>query len=199
MLKLVLDMGIVKKIEENNCKIAIWDLQESLIELSNLYNKSKLPIFTNEKRKKEFLATRILLKEIIPNQSISYNIYGAPELDNNQYISISHSHNLVALIVSERKVGLDIEKISSKALSLSSKFISDITYNISKEKATLIWCAKEAIYKWYQKKNINFKNDIKIYPFKLGDKGTVIAKFKNQKQTLYYNKIDTHFLVYVCK
>ncbi len=199
MLKLVIDMGIVKKIEENNCKIAIWDLQESLIELSNLYNKSKLPIFTNEKRKKEFLATRILLKEIIPNQLINYNIYGAPELDNNQYISISHSHNLVALIVSKKKVGLDIEKISSKALSLSSKFISDITYNISKEKATLIWCAKEAIYKWYQKKNINFKNDIKIYPFKLGDKGTVMAKFKNKKQTLYYNKIDNHFLVYVCK
>jgi len=192
-------MGIVKKIEENNCKIAIWDLQESLIELSNLYNKSKLPIFTNEKRKKEFLTTRILLQEINPNQSISYNEYGAPELGNNQYISISHSHNLVALIVSEKKVGLDIEKISSKALSLSSKFISDITYDISKEKATLIWCAKEAIYKWYQKKNINFKNDIKIYPFGLKDKGTVIAKFKNQKHTLYYNKIDTHFLVYVCK
>jgi len=193
-------MGIVKKLEENNCKIAVWDLQESLIELNDLYSESKIPIFTNEKRKKEFLATRILLKEINPNQSISYNTYGAPELDNNQYISISHSDNLVALIISKKKVGLDIEKISSKALRLSSKFISEIKFNnISKEKATLIWCAKEAIYKWYQKKNINFKNDIKIYPFKLENKGTVIAKFKNQKQTLYYNKIDTHFLVYVCK
>jgi len=70
---------------------------------------------------------------------------------------------------------------------------------LSKDKATLIWCCKEAIYKWHQKGNVNFSNDIIISPFIVQQEGSLNAEFKQTKLTLYYKKIKTHFLVYVCK
>lgn len=193
-------MPLLQKTEENNCQIAIWEICESLKELALLSNNIDISKFKHEKRKKEVLSSKLLLNEIFPNTEISYNKYGAPEIQNNYFISISHSSNLVGIITSKKKVGIDLQKISTKALSLSSKFISKGTHlNINKEKATLIWCCKEAIFKWYQKGNINFITDIIISPFTIKEQGKILAKFKNKEYTLHYTKIDDHFLVYVCK
>jgi len=193
-------MGIIKKIEENNCIIAIWNLQESLEELTQQSANISIPDFNNEKRQKEYLASRLLLKDITPNTKITYNEYGAPKLENGKHISISHSKNLVAIIISKQKVGIDIEQISKKPLRLSSKFISDNTHqNLTKEKATLIWCCKEAIYKWYQKGNIDFIKDIKLYNFEIAEKGILTTEFKTERLFLNYQKINNHYLVYVCK
>jgi len=193
-------MPLLQKRKENNCQIAIWEIRESLKELILLSNNINVSKFKHENRKKEFLSSRLLLNELIPNTEISYNKYGAPEIKNDYFISISHSRNLIAIIISKRKVGIDIEKISDKALNLSSKFISKENHlNIKKEKATLIWSCKEAIFKWHQKGNIDFIADIKISPFTVKEKGKIFAKFKNKEYTLHYKKIDDHFLVYVCK
>ena len=166
-------MGILKIIEENNCIISLWEINETLDALMQLSANRKIPDFNNEKRKKEYLASRLLLKDIAPNTKITYNEYSAPKLENGEHISISHSKDLVAIIFSKQKVGLDIEKISEKPLRLSSKFISTKAHqNLTQEKATLIWSCKEAIFKWYQKGNIDFKKDInqsiKIFNEKLG-------------------------------
>ena len=192
-------MPVIQKIEEHNCQIAIWDMNESLDDLIQSSNNLDISKLKTEKRKKEFLSSRLLLNELLPNIPIFYNTYGSPEIENDNFISISHSKNLAAIIVSKNKVGLDIEQISETPLRLSPKFISKDSHNpLSKEKATLIWCCKEAIYKWHKKGNVNFIEDIKIKPFIIEDKGQLIAKFKDQKLTLHYKKLDAHFLVYVC-
>ena len=193
-------MSIVQKIKKDNYQIAIWEINKSLNELIQLSDNIDISKFRNEKRKREIISTKLLLNELLPNASISYNTYGAPEIGNDNFISISHSSKLIAIIISKKKVGLDIEKISEKPLRLSSKFISRNQHSpLSKEKATLIWCCKEAIYKWHQKRKIDFIADIKINPFTIKDEDKLIAKFKSQKLTLHYKKIDAHFLVYVCK
>ena len=70
---------------------------------------------------------------------------------------------------------------------------------IDSSKATLFWCIKEAIYKWYQKGGVNFVKDIQILKFKLSKKGVVNAIFKKTELILNYEKIDDHYLVYICK
>ena len=193
-------MGILKKIEKNNCIIAIWDMQESLEELMQQSINISTPDFNNEKRKKEYLVSRLLLKDIAPNTRIIYNKYGAPGLENGKHISISHSKSLVAIIFSKQKVGLDIEKISEKPLRLASKFISEDEHqNLTEEKATLIWCVKEAIFKWYQKGNVDFKKDIKIKEFEIMEKGEISCNFKGEKIIVKYRKIDNQYLAYVCR
>ena len=193
-------MGFLKKVEENNCIIAIWDLQESLEELMQQSIDISTPDFNNEKRKKEYLVSRLLLKDIAPKTKITYNEYGAPKLENGKHISISHSKNLVAIIFSKQKVGLDIERISKKPLRLSSKFIAEnVQQNLTEEKATLIWCVKEAIFKWHQKGNIDFKKDIKIKAFEIMEKGEISCNLKGEKIIVKYRKIDNQYLAYVCR
>ena len=117
-------MGLIKKYTENNCQIAVWKITESLDELEKIDAYIDCSKFKSEKRKKEFLACRWLLNAINPKITITYNKFGAPELDNGEHISISHSRNLVAIIISKTKVGLDIEQIRNNPLKLSLKFIS---------------------------------------------------------------------------
>lgn len=192
-------MPVIQKINHPNYQIAIWDMSESINELIQLSQCLDISKFKTEKRKKEILCSRLLLSKFLPDKPISYNKYGAPEIKNEDFISISHSKNLTAVIVSKKKSGLDIEKISPKPLKLSPKFIAKNRHiNLCPEKATIIWCCKEAIYKHYQKGNIDFIKDIKINPFIVEDQGQLIARFKTKKLTLNYKKINTHFLVYVC-
>ena len=193
-------MGIIKKYTENNCQIAIWDLNESLTELLKLGARFDSSNFKTEKRKKDFLVSRLLLNDLDLNQKITYNLYGAPEISNGKHISISHSKNLVAIIISDKKIGLDIEYISDKPLKLSPKFIADNSQqDLTKDKATLIWCCKEAVFKWHQRSGIDFIKDIIIPEFSVKEKGIITIQFKKKELNLSYQKINTHYLVYVCK
>ena len=192
-------MPIIHKIEEKEITILVWEITETLDELKVLLGGLNISNHTSEKRKKEQLTTRLLVTEILPNKTIIYNKFGAPELDNGQHISISHSAGLVAVIISHEKTGLDIEKISEKTLLLASKFVSEKNLiNLDKEKSTLIWCLKEAIYKWEQKGGVDFIKDIIITEFTHKEHGKVIAFLKNKKLNLNYQKINDHYLVYIC-
>ena len=193
-------MPLFKNIKENNCLIGIWELSETLDHFKKKYNNSIIEKINSDKRKKEILASRALLKEMNPNIKIKYNKYGAPTIENGKFISISHSKRFITIILSSNKVGIDVQKVNFKALKVASKFI-DLTKHESlcKDKATLIWSCKECIYKWHQKGLVNFLNDIKIQPFDMRKKGEIKADFKNLKLTLFYIKLQKHFLVYVCK
>jgi len=192
-------MPIIHKIETEEITILVWKITETLEELIILGKNINTSNHTSEKRKKEHLVTRLLVNEIFPTKTIIYNKFGAPGLDNGKHISISHSKGLVSFIISEKKTGLDIEKISEKPLRLASKFVSEKNLvNLNKEKATLIWCLKEAIYKWHQKGGVDFINDIIISEFFTKENGKVTAYFRQKKINLNYLKINNHYLVYVC-
>ena len=182
-------MSLQKIIKENNRIIALWKNEESLAELLKLMPHVSVSHIKSEKRKKEYLSVRILLHKLLPKSTLSYNKYNAPELDEKQFISISHSDDLLAIMLSNKRIGIDIEKISSKALQVSSKFILNNKHDeLSKEKATLIWCCKEAIFKWYQKGDIDFKNDICLERFHIKEKGKikVLTSFHFQNSFLCF-------------
>ena len=192
-------MPIIHKIESEKNTILVWEITETLEEMLVLGCGMNTSNHTSEKRKKEHFASRLLLNTIYPTKTIIYNKFGAPELDNGKHISISHSKELVAIILSDKKTGLDIEKISEKSLRLASKFISEKNLiKLNKEKATLIWCFKEAIYKWHQKGGIDFIKDIIISEFFAKKNGKVKAYFSKKELNLNYLKINNHYLVYVC-
>jgi len=192
-------MPITHKIKIKEITILVWKITEKLEELKALEGHTNTADFTSEKRKKEYLTSRLLVKEIYKNGTIIYNEFGAPELDDEKHLSISHSMELVSVIISDKKTGLDIEQISEKSLRLASKFVSEKNLiKLNKEKATLIWCIKEAIYKWHQKGGIDFIKDIVIPEFFVQENGKVKAYFRKKELNLNYLKINNHYLVYVC-
>ena len=192
-------MPITHKIEKKEASILVWEITETLEDLLDLYGNINTANYTSEKRKKEHLISRIMVNKLCENGTIIYNKFGAPELDNGKHLSISHSNELVTIIISDTKSAIDIEKISEKALIIASKFVSEKNLiKLNKEKATLIWCLKEAIYKWHQKGSIDFIKDIIIPEFFAKKHGKVTAYFRGKKLNLNYLKINNHYLVYVC-
>ena len=192
-------MGLILLKKEKNQSLGIWKMSESINELNALTKGVKFDYLKSQKRILEILAVRVLLKEMCGNVKLNYNEYGAPILDNNKYISISHSKQLVAIIVSEFKSAIDIEIISKRTLKIKDKFISKFdNIDYLQEDLTIGWSTKECIFKWYQKGNLNFKDDISIKSINHSTK-TIEVSFDKNLFILNFIKINKHILVYVCK
>ena len=192
-------MPLLLKKEENNIFISVWKITESLDELTVLYPNIKSNILKTEKRKKEFICSRVLLNLYSKNLKISYSKFGNPILNNNQFISISHCSNLVCIAISKENIGIDLEEISDKTLKLKSKFVNDHHSKLNKEKTTLIWCIKESVFKYHKIGGVDFKKDIYIPNFTETTKGELEVTFKNELLKANYFKIENQFLVYICK
>lgn len=129
--------------------------------------KDRLETFHHIQRKREFVATRILKHDLFGYKEIEYESHGAPFIKNEGFISISHSRNCCGIAINEKfKIGFDIEKKSSKAQKLHSKFISldeaqflDTSNELLMTKA---WSCKEALYKLSGRKQLIFKTDLRI-------------------------------------
>jgi 4'-phosphopantetheinyl transferase len=185
---------------EGKSTIAVWEITESFEDLNIKLYQNEINKFKSTKRKLEYICTRLLLNVIDEKLKISYNKYGAPILNNNKYISISHTTKLIAIVISKNKVGADLELISQKLLKIKSRFISNNDNVASnKENLTLAWSAKECVLKWHQKGNINFKEDIQINKIIEDPNFEIYTKFQNQELILNYEEINNHFLVYFCK
>jgi 4'-phosphopantetheinyl transferase len=193
-------MGLLFLKTEGKSTIAVWEITESFEDLNIKLYQNEINKFKSTKRKLEYICTRLLLNVIDEKLKISYNKYGAPILNNNKYISISHTTKLIAIVISKNKVGADLELISQKLLKIKSRFISNNDNVASnKENLTLAWSAKECVLKWHQKGNINFKEDIQINKIIEDPNFEIYTKFQNQELILNYEEINNHFLVYFCK
>ena len=193
-------MGLLFLKTEGKSTIAVWEITESFEDLNIKLYQNEINKFKSTKRKLEYICTRLLLNVIDEKLKISYNKYGAPILNNNKYISISHTTKLIAIIISKNKVGADLELISQKLLKIKSRFISNNDNVASnKENLTLAWSAKECVFKWHQKGNINFKEDIQINKIIEDPNFEIYIKFQSQELILNYEEINNHFLVYFCK
>ena len=192
-------MPLLLKKEENNNTILVWEISEPLENLISLSSNTDYSHLKSDKRKKEFLACRILLNIYNKDLKISYSENGSPNLNNHQYISISHSGDLVCIIISDEEIGIDIEKISDKSLRLKEKFINPHHTKLNKEKSTLIWSIKESVFKFHEIGNVDFIKDISVPEFVLNDRGEIDISFKNNTLKSYYLKVGNCYLAYVCK
>ena len=121
--------------------------------------------FKHIKRRREFIATRILRKRILGSQHIQYNSIGAPFIEGVGFISISHSSYLVGLAFNEDyMVGLDLETPRENILDIFPKFLAPAEKksfdSTNKLEMTRVWSAKEALYKLAGRKKIIFKEEL---------------------------------------
>jgi phosphopantetheinyl transferase len=187
--------------------LLLWELSETQTQLNNLVNissrsKSKLDLIKSSSQKKQFLGVQNLLKlHQIDNDILSYDDNGKPHLLNNKFISISHSFDYCGVIVSDVKVGLDIEKLRSKILNISKKFVSpsdrDLIKLDSVENITKIWTIKEAVFKAFGYSGIDFKENILIESINIEFDRAKVKIYKNEIIE-YYNIEIINFSQYIC-
>ena len=199
-----------------NGEIGLWKVSEEIETLLSLAKLSADDTLTYSgisaiHRKKEWLATRALLNELIRKQHlIKYHIDGRPYLDDSQInISISHSTGYIAIILHSKSIpGIDIELITRKVGKVGSRFLSSDELVVCNEQAEhsnhrmlVHWCAKEAVYKMVPLSNIEFANDIRI---EMGDSaegaGSFLGIFNDKSGlipiTLYYKIVNEVLIIW---
>jgi 4'-phosphopantetheinyl transferase EntD len=201
---------------EEDCQFGIWEIQENYDELLSQVHlfpgeRERMMGFKSDARKIEFLSVRVLLKTLHGTSGpIVYSDKRKPYLHQSNYrISISHSRNLTAIMLSKtKKIGLDLEYMSHKIGDIEKRFINEdekITDNPEKRKFHLYihWCAKEALYKICDKQDINFRKNLTIEPFEPEEFGVIYGwvdnKFWHDKFRLNYFTINNYVVVYCCK
>ena len=187
--------------------LLLWKLSEKEIQLNNLVNlslssKSRLDLIKSSIQRKQFLGIQNLLSlHNINNEVLFYDDNGKPHLLNNKFISISHSFDYCGVIVSDVKVGIDIEKFRSKILNISKKFVSESDLALIKvssvENITKVWSIKEAVYKAFGHNKIDFKKNIIIKSVNKEFNKAIVLIFNNEISENYSIEIY-NFSQYIC-
>ena len=154
-----------------------------------------------------------------------------PYLPYEQYhFSISHCGNYAAAIVSkEKRVGIDIEIPTERLLRISNKFLNEkereqfsvagfqfpvretlgatpetTNYKLQTtnlELLTVLWGAKEAVFKWWGWGSVDFSEHILLSPFEFEPTGYIDATFIRTQETfaleLQYKLFDKLCLVWL--
>jgi 4'-phosphopantetheinyl transferase len=210
-------MGIVLKNDlEQGCRLGLWKIREGLEELRSRLSLETEEVktlegFRNPSRKLEWLSVRNLINEMTgSNSRIIYTEDRKPYLlDNSSHISISHSREYTAILMSKfKRVGIDMEYMSHKISKIADRFINENEITTSSPELLryhlyIHWCAKEALYKICDKKYINFKKNLTIDPFTPEERGVIKGTVDNingvDRYDLYYQRMDKYILVWTCK
>ena len=132
--------------------------------------KFPCPDYPSQRRQKEWLAVRALLTEMTGTKEceISYDDKGKPFLKKMPFqIGITHSRIYAGIILHPTlSVGIDIEPLRVKIDRVKHKFLSEREFAalpVGDIRAYMTyWCAKEAMYKWYGKRGLEFKEHLII-------------------------------------
>lgn len=144
---------------DKNTRLGIWKIEEPVEELKSLINLStsnqiKLESFKLPSRKKEWLCCRILTRELTgeKNTEVNYNALNKPFI-HGHFISFSHTINYAAVIASKtNRVAIDIEKYRKQVVKIRHRFLSKQEIEALEpgndiKKLSLLWSAKESLYK----------------------------------------------------
>lgn len=195
-------------IEDAGSRILIWDVTEScdtLLSQLAAVNRDEYEQFSNEKRRKEYLAARVALKTLLGYEaSIQYTNERKPYISNGENVSITHSATKVAVMINKQHpVGIDIELFSPKIGQLFTRFMSeaeqsDFHHGVDIRQLQIVWSAKEAMYKIIGMSAVDFANQLRILPFTPSTAGSIecIHLPENKKYTLNYRLEGDYTLVY---
>jgi 4'-phosphopantetheinyl transferase len=196
-------------------RVGIWQITETADELLariqlSLPEELLYRAFSNDLRKRHWLAYRVLLKQLLAplTTTLSYDLNGKPFLDSgSHYISVSHAGEYAAAVVSEKRlVGIDIEKIKDRVVRVKERFLcqdelESLDPDSNLEQLYIYWGGKEALYKLNGQPEVDFRNDIHIHPFdylcntKQNCRATISIGGNRIEYTLFHMKIEDYMLV----
>lgn len=199
-----------KKLNED-LLLGLWHITESsevlLSLLPNAYNLADFETLTIEKQQVEWLSSRLLCAMLLQNlglaaSPIQKDSYGKPFLvDTNFQISIAHSFPYATVALHQTKaIGIDIEAHSNKIVGVARRvFHAEELAWATPEDYTLLWCAKEAMYKCHGKRSIDFRQHLRVHKHETGYKGKLLLENPETTQDmLLFEENMGNFKIVIC-
>jgi 4'-phosphopantetheinyl transferase len=204
---------ILRKTLGEHSFYAIWKITETVDELLSMINLREneaqlYSSFVAEVRKKQWLAYRILIRNLLKPEDfpVEYNEAGKPFLAGSDYhISVSHTEDLAGVIISKNgRVGIDLEMVKPRIDKVKEKFMNEhelasLEQGRELEQMTLAWCAKEALYKFCGIRQLVWGNFFVEIPSEAGLTFYAMVKSENHEDRylLHSSIIGSCVLVYV--
>jgi len=193
-------------------KVLIWKIEESFETLSkgitlSRNSKDRVENMRSDLHKRGFMSIRHLLAEFgYVDSDLFYDDLGKPHLKDGKYISITHSFIFSGIIVSDDiHVGVDIEKQRDKIVKIAHKFTPFEEYKtlanheVLVRKLTIVWGAKESLYKIYEQDGLSFLQHIDIRDFCFDaaqTSGTITFKGNISNYTVHFLEFEGFTCVY---
>ena len=203
-------MPLYKTLTPNSqTTVKIWKITESFDELMKPIELRDVSLqrvmsMKSQLHQRGFLSVRHLLAEFgYTDFDLYYDDNGKPHLKDGKHISITHSFEFSAVAVSYNVIGVDIEKQREKIGVIAHKFVhyefdylkdSDPEYV---RKLTVIWCAKESLYKLFATPGLSFLQNCLVLPFTFQEDET-ISWIDFEQQKLRFNVHYLEFEGFTC-
>lgn len=179
-------------------KVYIWEVTETEerlwenVELT-AHCQQRMDGMKSGAHRRAFLSIRQLLALAgYVDSDLWYDDFGKPHLRDGNYISITHSHQFTGIIVSQSdEVGIDIEMQREKILRIAHKFTPIEEYRTLANtealvrKLTIVWGAKESLYKIYAQQGLSFLRHIDVMDFSFEDGRTAAEILFRGKKSQY--------------
>jgi phosphopantetheinyl transferase len=187
-------------------RLAVWKIEET-----EEFFKGNVPAHrdvTHPHKRLQHLAGRFLLQFLFPDfpyELIQIADTRKPFLPEEQYhFSISHCGDYAAAIVSSTsRVGVDAELIRPLVGQLIPKFLSEKEKNwlyreTILEQSTLMWSAKESVFKWFGEGGVDFRENIRLDRPNPADE-TISCFFTktNQRLVIHYRQFNQLMVAWV--
>lgn len=199
-------MPLYRTYKKGDLVVGVWKVDETIGQLRSMFHQFSIyeegfMRFKAEKRKLEWLAVRVLLKELLGEEKrIVYLPSGKPCLeDGSACISFSHTSGYVAVAIHpSAEVGVDIEQYGIRVQRLASRFVRDdeqVSVASGDEIYALLlhWSAKETMFKLMEEEAVDFLEHMRIFPFTLQESGQMEAQeFRSPKEQKFLIHYDTH-------
>ena len=208
-------MPLYRTYKQGDLMVGVWKVDETVEQFRSMFHQFSIyeegfNRFTSEKRKQEWLAIRVLLKELLGEEKeIVYLPSGKPVLkDGKAHIGFSHTNGYVAVAVHPKaEVGVDIEQYGTRVQRVASRFIrNDEKVSIASGNVVygllLHWSAKETMFKLMEEEAVDFTEHLHVLPFQLQESGVFEAReYRSGKELNFLIHYDTHpdyVLTYSC-
>lgn len=203
-------------LHDNAC-LGLWKIEEEesfFLEELDLQpaEQAELALIRDCRRRSEWLACRYLAHQMLLEQGAQERIpllkddCGKPHIQELPlHLSMSHSHGLVAVALAEVPVGVDIQRYTSRIGVLAHKFMRPEELDNLQESSRLehlhfYWGAKEALYKAYGRRQIDFRQNLLVEPFDYREIGRTTASVCKddflRSYDVCFEKDRDNFLVY---
>lgn len=188
----------------------LWQISESREELAAILgtrlNDKAAALSKVESAGLHWYASRVLLQEMFSEGAIHLhkNQYNKPYLfidETPYFISITHSHEWAGVMVSQTcDLGMDLEKNDIRIERVCHKFMNDAEQDFASDTLTktLIWSAKESMYKVYGEKELDFRKHMSVQAFTPGEQGIfkgVVSKSGTKLELLIHYRLIEHFVL----
>ena len=193
--------------KQNGSQVHLWQISEThdFFISQNTISSSKWDEVSKWKpnRIREWLAGRFLIRQYAhcTSKDLTIDEFGKPQIPLDIELSISHSGEYAAIYTSNHPCGLDIQITNPSIQRIEHKFCTPIDLEVfdsySKIEALhFIWCAKEAMYKAYGKKEVDYKKHLSLSSSEAGIVGILQKPGVHNSYKLYITKINELYMVY---